>query len=107
MTTKACKKSGREHTPIVSEKQRGLFGAEYRRRKEGKKGRMPGITKTELKSHLEESGGKKLPKYAKRSVRGSPPMTGSEMTKGYRSLGRGLPPMTGKPQATENRGEGY
>ena len=51
----------RAHTPIVSEKQRGLFGAEYARRKKGLKGRMPGITKTELRSHLKESKGKKLP----------------------------------------------
>lgn len=52
----------RKHTPIVSEKQRGLFGAEYARRKEGKAPQMPGITKAELKSHLEEAGGKNLPK---------------------------------------------
>ena len=61
MTTKACRKSGRKHTPIVSKKQRGKFGAEYRRRKLGLKPRMPSITKAELKSHLEESKGKKLP----------------------------------------------
>jgi len=55
----------RKHTPIKSKKQRGLFGAEYARRKAGKKRRMKGITKKELKSHLEEAGGKKLPKKAK------------------------------------------
>ena len=55
----------KEHTPITSEKQRGLFGAEYARRKAGKKGRMPGITKTELRSHLKEAGGKDLPTKAK------------------------------------------
>ena len=60
------KKSDRKHTPIVSEKQRGLFGAEYARRKKGQKGRMSGITKGELKDHLEEVGGKKLPKRKKR-----------------------------------------
>jgi len=54
----------KKHTPIVSEKQRGLFGAEYRRRKEGKTPRMKGITKKELKSHLEEAGGKTMPKKA-------------------------------------------
>ena len=51
----------RKHTPIVSEKQRGLFGAEYARRKADKKGRMPGITTEELRSHLKESKGKNLP----------------------------------------------
>lgn len=51
----------RKHTPIVSEKQRGLFGAELARREAGKKPRMPGITKTELREHLKESKGKKLP----------------------------------------------
>lgn len=54
------KHCNRKHTPIVSKKQQGLFGAEYARRKEGKKGRMPGITKKELRSHLKESKGKKL-----------------------------------------------
>lgn len=61
MTGKACRKNGKKHTPIVSKAQRGKFGAEYARRKRGEKGRMPGITKVELKSHLEESRGKKLP----------------------------------------------
>lgn len=55
----------RKHTPIVSKKQRGLMGAEYARRKAGKSGTMQGITKTELKSHLKESGGKKLPAKVK------------------------------------------
>lgn len=64
---KKCK-SSRKHTPIVSEKQRGLFGAEYARRKAGKKGRMPGITKAELKGHLEEAGGKRLPKKKRGSA---------------------------------------
>jgi hypothetical protein len=70
MTTRSCpkKRSGkhRKHTPIVSEKQRGLFGAEYARRKAGKKGRMPGITKKELRSHLKEAKGKKLPAKSRR-----------------------------------------
>ena len=52
----------RKHTPIVSKKQRGLFGAELARRRVGKKTRMKGITTKELESHLRESGGKKLPK---------------------------------------------
>ncbi len=58
MTGRCAKK----HTPIVSKAQRGLFGAELARRKAGKKPRMKGITTTELKSHLNESKGKKLPK---------------------------------------------
>ena len=60
-----CKK-GKKHTPIVSKKQRGKFGAEYARRKAGKKAQMPGITKRELRSHLKESKGKKLPTAAKK-----------------------------------------
>ena len=68
----------KEHTPITSEAQRGLFGAEYARRKAGEKGRMSGITKAELKSHLKESGGKDLPKKAKKH--GSAPF-GSFMEK--------------------------
>ena len=59
-----CKK--RKHTPIVSQKQRGLFGAELSRRKRGKTPRMKGITKEELREHLKESKGKKLPKRARR-----------------------------------------
>lgn len=50
----------RKHTPITSEAQRGMFGAEYAHRKAGKKGRMKGITTEELRSHLKESKGKKL-----------------------------------------------
>jgi len=55
----------RKHTPITSEAQRGLFGAELARRRAGKKRRMPGITTEELERHLEESGGEELPKRAK------------------------------------------
>ncbi len=62
MTTGRCKKS---HTPIVSKKQRGLFGAELARRRAGKKRRMKGITTAELERHLKESKGKKLPKKKK------------------------------------------
>ncbi len=62
---KKCGKKGhRKHTPIESEKQRGLFGAELRRRREGKKPRMPGITTEELEEHLREAKGKKLPEKA-------------------------------------------
>jgi len=56
----------RKHTPITSEKQRGLFGSELARRREGEARRMPDITTTELEQHLQESKGKKLPAKAKR-----------------------------------------
>ena len=56
----------RKHTPIVSKKQRGLFGAELARRRAGKQTRMKGITTKELRSHLIESGGKKLPKKTRK-----------------------------------------
>jgi hypothetical protein len=62
MTRTGCGKGHRRHTPIVSESQRGLFGAEYQRRKEGKHPMMPSITTEELRSHLKESKGKELPK---------------------------------------------
>ena len=52
----------RKHTPIVSEKQRGLMGAELARRRAGKARRMPSMTTKELEEHLRESKGKKLPK---------------------------------------------
>lgn len=61
MPGRGCGKGGhRKHTPIVSKKQRGLFGAEYARRKAGKR-LLTGITTAELRSHLKESAGKKLP----------------------------------------------
>ena len=58
-----CAGSERKHTPIVSTKQRGLFGAELARRKKGKKPHMKGITDKELESHLKESAGKDLPAH--------------------------------------------
>lgn len=62
----------RKHTPIVSEKQQGMFGAELRRREEGKKGRMSSITTEELRSHLRESRGEDLPeRHRGTSVRGA------------------------------------
>ena len=51
----------RKHTPITSIAQQGLFGAELARRRKGKKHRMKGITTEELRSHLKETKGKKLP----------------------------------------------
>lgn len=58
----------RKHTPITSKKQQGLFGAEYQRRKEGKKGRVPSITTEELRGHLQESGGKTLPSQSSKNL---------------------------------------
>jgi len=68
MPGKHCKKKGRKHTPIVSKKQRGFFGAEYARKKKGKKGKTK-MSKTELKRHLKESKGKKLPTRSKKKKR--------------------------------------
>ena len=64
----SCGKSSRKHTPIVSKKQRGFFGAELARKRAGKetKTEMP---EAELVRHLEESKGKKLPKIAKKKKR--------------------------------------
>jgi len=59
------RKSHRKHTPIVSEAQRGLFGAELARRRAGKSPQMPGITEEELVSHLREARGKRLPRRRK------------------------------------------
>jgi len=54
MTTAKCK---RKHTPIVSEAQRGLFGA----RAGGKKTKAKGLTVLEAKKHMKEVAGKSLP----------------------------------------------
>lgn len=56
--------SKRKHTPITSDAQTGLFGAELRRRRQGQAGTMPGITTAELSSHLHEAAGKDLPQYS-------------------------------------------
>lgn len=65
-----CKGKGKKkHTPIVSEAQQGLMGAELARRRAGEKPRMKGMSEEELSSHLKESGGKKLPKKSKRNLR--------------------------------------
>jgi len=66
MPGKCCKGGGgRKHTPITSKAEQGKFGAELGRRERGEKPQMPGITTKELKSHLHESAGKKLPARAK------------------------------------------
>ncbi len=60
---KSVEKCGdRPHTPIVSESQRGLFGAELARRRKGEAPQMKGITTEELEGHLHEAGGKSLSK---------------------------------------------
>ena len=64
MTTRACRKSGRKHTPITSKKQRGFFGAELARKRAGKSTRTE-MSEAELSRHLKEAGGKKLPLRAK------------------------------------------
>lgn len=58
----------KKHTPIVSEKQRGLFGAELARRRAGKARRMKGITTEELEGHLKESKGKQLVEKARKGL---------------------------------------
>jgi len=58
MTTSACHKSGRKHTPIVSEQQRKLFGAVA----SGKATKATGLSVAEAVRHLKESKGKDLPK---------------------------------------------
>lgn len=68
MTTKACRKSGRKHTPIVSKKQRGFFGAELRRKRAGLKTRTK-MSQAELTRHLRESKGKKLPKRSRLAMK--------------------------------------
>jgi hypothetical protein len=59
MTYAGCNK---KHTPIVSEAQRGLFGAVAG----GKKTKATGLSIAEAKRHLREVGGKKLPKRKKK-----------------------------------------
>lgn len=75
MPGKHCGKKGRKHTPIVSKKQRGAMGVAYAAKK-GKriKGGLRGpakemkksMSKVELRRHLKESKGKKLPKKVKK-----------------------------------------
>jgi len=69
------KKKHRKHTPIVSEAQRRAMGVAYA----AKKGQIPvrklrepaktmyqEMSEAELKKHLEEAKGKRLPKRVKR-----------------------------------------
>jgi hypothetical protein len=56
-----CKgKSKRKHTPITSQKEQGLFGADLRRKRAGEK-TVTGMSEADLVSHLEESKGRDLP----------------------------------------------
>lgn len=57
MTGPGCSK---KHTPIVSEKQKRLFGAVAG----GKSTKASGLSKTEAKRHLKEVAGRKLPEQA-------------------------------------------
>lgn len=71
MTTKACKKSGRRHTPIKSKIQFSAMGSAYGAKKagKGKPSKAPpsiwSMPMAELGRHLKEVGGKKLPKRVK------------------------------------------
>jgi hypothetical protein len=65
MTGAGCGKLHRKHTPIVSEKQRGFFGAELKRKREGKETKTE-MSEVELSRHLEESKGKRLPKLRRK-----------------------------------------
>ena len=64
MPGKGCKKEGRKHTPIVSQKQRGLFGAELARKRDGEATHTE-MPEAELVRHLKEVKGKRLPKKKK------------------------------------------
>lgn len=62
----------RKHTPIVSKKQRGAMGSAYGAKKagKGKPAKTPAsiwnMPMEQLRSHLKEAGGKKLPRKAKK-----------------------------------------
>lgn len=71
------KKKHRKHTPITSEKQRGAFGIAYA----AAKGEVPvsklggtakqiyeSVTTADLRSHLKETAGKKLPKKSRKKA---------------------------------------
>ena len=67
MPGKDCKKKKGKHTPIVSEAQRDLFGADLARLRDGKKTKT-GMSEEELVRHLEESRGKKLVKRVQKKL---------------------------------------
>ena len=55
------KKKHRKHTPIVTEQQRKFFGAELGRLRTGEP-RVTAMPEEELRRHLKEVSGKRLPK---------------------------------------------
>ena len=65
-------KKSRKHTPITSKSQRGAMGAAYGAKKagKGKPSRTPAsiwnMPQAQLRSHLKESKGKKLPKKVRK-----------------------------------------
>lgn len=65
MTGILCRGRKRRHTPIVSEAQRRLFGAELGRIERGEGGRL-GISKALLRLHLREVKGKDLPERVRK-----------------------------------------
>ena len=65
---KAKGKKHRKHTPIVSERQRKFFGAELARLRAGKRRRTK-MTKQQLKRHLKEVKGKRLPERVRRQAK--------------------------------------
>ena len=72
---KGKKGKHKKHTPIVSEKQRGAFGSAYSAKKagRGKPSKTPQaiweMPAAEIRRHLKETGGKKLPKKVKSKKR--------------------------------------
>ena len=65
MTTATCRKSGKKHTPVVSQVQARLFGAVAG----GATTKAKGLTVAEAKRHLRGRNIKKLPKRKKWSDR--------------------------------------
>ena len=55
------RKKHRKHTPIITEQQRKFFGAELGRLRAGEP-RVTAMPEEELRRHLKEVSGKKLPK---------------------------------------------
>ena len=90
-----CGESKRKHTPYTGGAQ-AIAGNIALAVREGKlpasklqgasKEMAKGMTLKELKSHSAEAKGKELPKYVKRSARGSGVFTPSELSQGYRKV---------------------
>ena len=86
MPGKGCSKRGhRKHTPIVSKKQAGLFGAVAG----GAKTKAPSLSVAEAKRHLREMGTmKKLPlRVKKRRDRGFSAHLNPPSSKGLKVVG--------------------